>query len=46
MGSTWPFLLMYGFHDMRHTGFPQVDELSMGPPEMGCHKSNIFTETR
>ena len=25
MGSTWPFLLMYESHDMRHTGFPQVD---------------------
>ena len=21
MGSMWPFLLMYGSHDMRHTGF-------------------------
>ena len=25
MGPTWPFLLIYGSHDMRHTGFPQVD---------------------
>ena len=23
--SMWPFLLMYGSHDMRHTGFLQVD---------------------
>ena len=21
----WPFLLMYGSHDMRHIGFPQVE---------------------
>ena len=25
MGQTWPFLLMYESHEMRHTGFPQVD---------------------
>ena len=24
----WPFLLMYGSHDIRHTGFPRVDGLS------------------
>ena len=24
-GLKWPFLLMYGSHDMRHTGFPRVD---------------------
>ena len=34
MGPTWPFLLMYGSHDMRHTGFPQVDGLSTGPPDL------------
>ena len=31
-GPKWPFLLMYGFRDMRHIGFPQVDGLSTGPP--------------
>ena len=31
-GPKWPFLLMYGSHDMRHTGFSQVDGLSTGPP--------------
>ena len=24
-GPKWSFLLMYGSHDMRHIGFPQVD---------------------
>ena len=24
-GPKWPFLLMYGSHDMRHTGITQVD---------------------
>ena len=32
MGPTWPFLLMYGSHDMRHTGFPQVDDGQNGTP--------------
>ena len=31
MGPTWPFLLMYGSHDMRHTGFSWVDGLSTDP---------------
>ena len=31
-GPKWPFLFMYGSHDMRHTGFPRVDRLSTGPP--------------
>ena len=31
MGPMWPFLLMYGSHDMRHIGFPRVDELSTYP---------------
>ena len=33
----WPFLLMYGSHDMRHIGFPQVDGGQRGPREMGHH---------
>ena len=24
MGPTWPFLLMFGSHDMRHTGFHRL----------------------
>ena len=31
----WPFLLMYGSHDMRHS-FPQVDGLSTGPLGFGA----------
>ena len=36
----WPFLLMYGSHDMRHTGFPQVDggqrdTLGFGASQLG-----------
>ena len=30
-------LLMYGSHDMRHTGFPRVDGLSKDPQESGRH---------
>ena len=37
MGPMWPFLLMYGSHDMRHTGFPRVDELSTYPRDLGRH---------
>ena len=33
----WPFLLMYGSHDMRHTGFSQVDGSPWVPQEMGHH---------
>ena len=32
---------MYGSHDMRHTGFPQVDDGQRDPREMGRHKSNL-----
>ena len=38
MGPTWSFLLMYGSHDMRHTGFPQVDGGQRDPRELGRHK--------
>ena len=34
-GPKWPFLLMYGSHDMRHTGFPQVDRLSTDSRDLG-----------
>ena len=30
-GPKWPFLLMYGSHDVRHIGFPRVDGLSRDP---------------
>ena len=32
MSSTWPFLLMFGFHGMRHTGFSQIDGGQPGHP--------------
>ena len=32
----WPFLLMYGSHDMRHTGFPQVDGGQRDTPGNGA----------
>ena len=38
MGPTWSFLLMYGSHDMRHTGFSQVDGGQRDPWESGRHK--------
>ena len=33
----WPLLLMYESHDMRHTGFLQVDGGQRDPREMGRH---------
>ena len=35
MGPTRPFLLMYESHDMRHTGFSQVDGGQRNPHEWG-----------
>ena len=32
MGLTWPFLLMFGSHGMRHTDFPQIDGGQRDPP--------------
>ena len=31
MGPTWPFLLMYGSHDMRHTGFRKLTVVNGTP---------------
>ena len=36
----WPFLLIYGSHDIRHTSFPQVDGGQRDPREMGRHIFN------
>ena len=33
----WSFLLMYGSHEMRHTGFPQVDGGQRDPRESRRH---------
>ena len=39
-GPDVAILLMYGSHDMRHTGFPQVDGGLRDPREMGRHKDS------
>ena len=36
----WPFLLMYGSHDIRHTGFRRLKVVN-GTPGMGHHKCNV-----
>ena len=41
-GPKWPFLLMYGSYNMRHTGFPWVDGLSTDPPGFGASQNDIF----
>ena len=43
-GLTWPFLLMYGSHGMRDTGFPQVDGGQRETPVLGRH--SLVTEPR
>ena len=37
----WSFLLMYGSHDMRHTGFSQVDGGQRDPRENGASQFKI-----
>ena len=37
-GPKWPFLLMYGSHDMRHE-FPRVDGWSAETPWIGASHS-------
>ena len=39
MGTTWPLLIMFGSHDMRHTGFRKLT-VANGPPEIGA--SHLF----
>ena len=39
-GPYWVILLMYGSHDMRHTGFRRLTVVN-GTPESGRHSSNI-----
>ena len=36
-GPKWPFLLMYGSNDMRHS-FPQVDGGQRDPRDLGHHR--------
>ena len=35
MGPTWPFLLMYGSHDMRHTSFRRLTVVNVTPGKWG-----------
>ena len=35
MGPTWPFLLMYEPHDMRHTGFRRLTVVNETPRDLG-----------
>ena len=37
MGSTWPFLLMYESHDMRHKGFRRLTMVN-GTHENGASR--------
>ena len=41
MGPKWLFLLMYRSHDMRHTGFPQVDCGQRDPRDSGRHNCSM-----
>ena len=34
-GPTWPFLLTYGSHDMRHTGFCRLTVVNETPRDRG-----------
>ena len=40
MGPTWPFLLMFGSHDMRHIGFLRLTVVNETPGFWGV--TNIF----
>ena len=39
-GPVWPFLLMYGSHDMRHTGFRRLTVVNETPEIWGITNSN------
>ena len=41
MGPTWPFLLMYGSHDMRHTGFRRLTAINGTTLGLGRHTQYI-----
>ena len=40
-GPYWVILLMYESHEMRHTGFPQVNCGQQDPRGLGCHSSSF-----
>ena len=41
-GPYWVILLMYGSHDMRHTGFRRLTVVNGTPGFLGCH--NLVSE--
>ena len=41
MGPKWPFLLMYGSHNMRHTGFHGLTSYQRDPLDSGRHNNSI-----
>ena len=41
MSLKWPFLLMYGSHDMRHTGFRGLTSCQRDPRDSGHHIFNM-----
>ena len=43
-GPKWPFLLMYGSHAIKQTGFPRVDGLSTDPRDLGRHIRGLSME--
>ena len=49
MGPKWPFLLMYGSHEMRHTGFRELKGCQRDPRDSGRHtniKSGLTGSTK
>ena len=42
MGPTWPFLLMYGSHDMRHAGFSRLTMVNGTPEKWGVTKTIVI----
>ena len=39
MGPTWPYLLMYGSHNMRHIGFRRLTVVNGTPRDLGRHSA-------
>ena len=39
---TWPFLLMYGSYDMRHTGLCRLMVVNETPRDLGRHSDTKF----
>ena len=42
MGPKWPFLLMYGSHDMRHIGFRGLTSCQRDPRDSRRHNKSII----